>query len=151
VDAGTPERLRRIWNQKDIPVLLRRGPGHRVRMRLPYEPANRRWIRRDRRTNPEWDEQRRFWEVPQAWFNALVGQCLEKFGRVYIIQPYREQEKCAPACWNAVGDECQCSCMGDHHGMHSPAGQWKVVSDTFATSWGEQALACRLVERKTVT
>lgn len=32
--------------------------------------------------------------------------------------------------------------------MHSPAGQWKVVSDTFATSWGDQALACRLVEHK---
>jgi hypothetical protein len=134
MDAGTPERLRRIWNQQVIPVLLRRGRGHRLRLRLPYDSGNRAWIRRERRANPEWDEQRRF--------------CLEKFGKVYIIQPYREQERCAPACWNALGDECQCSCMGEYHGMHSPAGQWKTVSDTFAVSWGDQALACRLVERK---
>jgi len=37
---------------------------------------------------------------------------LAKYSKVYVIQPYREQEKCSPTCQNAIGHECQCSCMG---------------------------------------
>lgn len=141
------ERLRQVWEQGTIPVLFRRGPGQALLMRLPYSPTNRAWLQRAGRNNPKWVAGSKHWEVPQAWFNRLVKQSLETFGRVYIIQPYREQEKCAPACWNAEGDECQCSCMGANHGSHSSNSGWRVVSDTFATRWGEQHIACRLVTR----
>lgn len=49
---------------------------------------------------------------------------------------------------NALGDECQCSCMGEHHGSQGPAGRWKVVSNSFATRWGESAVACRLIRMR---
>jgi hypothetical protein len=149
VDSTARERLNRVWNQQDVPILLRRTGGEGLRMRLPYRPDNRAWIRNGRRSIPKWNAKAHYWDVPKAWFNKLVAECLDTFGSVYIIQPYREQEKCAPACWNATGDECQCSCMGEHHGMNNPAGHWRIISDTFATRWGEHAIACRLITRRT--
>jgi len=148
--AAARERIRRIWAQPSVPVLLRRGKGKRPRLRLPFAPKkrdNRSWIRHGRRTDIRWDAGKKYWEVPQAWFNDLVDRCLEEFGKIYIIQPYREQEKCAPACWNATGHECQCSCMGEHHGTGGPEEGWNVVSDTFATRWGNESYACRLLTK----
>lgn len=148
MDKSTEERLRRVWNQRDIPVLLHRGKGNRPRMRVPKDASNISWVRKNRHTIPKWDIDKKYWEVPQSWFNLLVRECIDTFGKVYIIQPYRAQTKCAPACWHATGDVCECSCMGEHHGMENPDGNWKIVSDTFATHWGDQEVACRLIERK---
>jgi hypothetical protein len=73
---------------------------------------------------------------------AIDGELVEgDLAKLYIIQPYREQEKCSPSCQDAEGHECQCSCMGRYHGIGR-------VSDTFATRWGDQELACRLLTVK---
>jgi len=141
-------RLKRIWEQGRIPVvLMRTGKGQRLRVRLPYVETNRQWLQNSRRASPIWMAAEKYWELPKAWFNDFVDRSLDKYGSVYIIQPYREQEKCSPACQNAIGHECQCSCMGLYHGMGDD-GSWFVVSDTFATRWHDQELACRLLTRK---
>lgn len=75
--------------------------------------------------------------------------CLDNFGSVYIIQPYREQEKCAPASWAAQSEECQCSVMGVNHGASSAGGDWKVISDAFANRRGKRHLACKLPTGRT--
>jgi hypothetical protein len=142
------DELKRIWNQNKIPVVLRRGKkGHRLRVRLPFSNDNRNWLRDGRRTSPVWVSERKYWEIPTTWFNNFVERALQKHGKLYIIQPYREQEKCAPACMNALGHECQCSCMGANHGAGND-GSWFEVSETFATRWGGQYLACRLMTAK---
>jgi hypothetical protein len=111
------EKLKYVWAQEQIPVVLRRtGKGQRLRVRLPYAETNRQWFQNGRRTSPDWIARKKYWELPKAWFNDFVDRALAKYDKVYIIQPYREQEKCAPACQNAIGHECQCSCMGQHHG-----------------------------------
>ncbi len=139
--------LKYVWNQKQIPVVLRRaGKGERLRVRLPYEKLNRYWLQNGKRRSPVWINDIQCWELPKIWFNDFVNRSLERYGKVYIIQPYREQEKCAPACQNAVGHECQCSCMGAHHGAGND-GTWFEVSDTFATRWDKRELACRLLTR----
>ena len=139
------ERLLKVWKQQRIPVILRRGgKGERLRARVPYSDDNRVWLQNSRRSSPQWIDKYRCWELPKAWFNDLVDRSLKRYGKVYIIQPYREQEKCAPACQNATGHECQCSCMGEHHGVGND-GSWFEVSDTFATRWGNRRLACRLL------
>jgi len=145
---NSTQELIEIWNQKAIPVILRRGKGKRLRVRLPYQQDNRAWLRGMRHSIPEWIAEYRCWEVPQSWFNELVEQLLERYRKLYIIQPYRELEVCAPACWNAVGHECQCSCMGANHGSHGPGSGWYIVSDTFAARWGQEHVACRLLTRK---
>ena len=131
-------KLKKIWNQSDIPVILRRGgKGQRLRLRLPFSRSNRLWLQNGKSKSPEWMANGSYWEVPKVWFNDLVNRSLEHYGKLYVIQPYREQEKCAPACWNAQGHECQCSCMGANHGSGNE-GSWFVVSDTFATRWGNR-------------
>lgn len=139
--------LSRVWNQRRIPVILRRiGKGQRHRVRLPYARTNYVWLKNERRHRPEWSTSGRYWEVPRAWFNDFVNRALERYGQVYIIQPYREQEICASACMNAKGHECQCSCMGANHGAGND-GSWYEVTESFATRWGDRTLACRLLKR----
>lgn len=132
-----------VWRQTDIPVIYRRGAGHKLMVRLPYNKDNRTWLGNERRNQPEWLPSKKCWKIPTAWFNDTVDRSLRRWGKLYIIQPYREQEKCAPACWDAMGHECQCSCMGENHGSQSP-GRWFIISDTFATKW-ETNVACRLL------
>jgi hypothetical protein len=142
------EKRKLVWNQRQVPVVVRRtGKGERLRARLPFAEDNRIWLRNGRRTDPEWVIGQDYWELPKAWFNDFVNRALRRYGRVYIIQPYREQEICSPACQNAIGHECQCSCMGEHHGAGND-GSWFEVSDTFATRWGARDWACRLLSRK---
>ena len=96
------QTLKYVWIQTRIPVALRRtGKGQRLRVRLPYAVSNRQWLQNGRRTSPEWIASGKYWELPKAWFNDFVDRSLAEYGEVYIIQPYREQEKCAPACQNA--------------------------------------------------
>lgn len=141
-------KLRAVWNQPQIPTVLRRGgKGQRLRIRLPIAEDNQQWLQEGKRRTAEWLPQYRCWEVPKAWFNDFVEKALHRYGSLYVIQPYRVQEKCAPACLNATGHECECSCMGANHGAGND-GSWFEVSETFATRWGEQRLACRLMVRR---
>lgn len=147
-DAKERQRRLQIWNQNTIPVVLRRtGKGERLRVRLPFDKTNREWLSAGHRSSPEWNESEECWELPKAWFNDFVNRALDRFGRVYIFQPFREQEICAPACQNAEGHECECSCMGQNHGAGNN-GSWFEVSETFATRWGTREIACRLLTNK---
>ena len=138
-------KQREVWNQQKIPVILRRGGnGQRLRARIPYAPDNKKWLQNARRLSPEWIDKYQCWELPKAWFNDFVIRALKRYRKLYIIQPYREQEKCSPSCLNARGHECQCSCMGANHGAGND-GSWFEVSDAFAFRWSEQYLACRLM------
>jgi hypothetical protein len=140
--------LKKVWDQKERPVVLRRAKkGQRLRIRIPFSHDNFEWLKNGRRISPIWVNKFRCWELPKAWFNDLVERALVRYGWLYIVQPYREQEKCSPACLNASGYECQCSCMGAYHGAGND-GSWFEVSDTFATRWGDQQLACRLLTMK---
>lgn len=146
-ELSDQQELRRIWNQSSIPVVLRRtGKGERLRIRLPFHQGNGQWICNGRRTKPTWSKVGKYWEAPRSWFNDLVDRALDRFGSIYIVQPYREQEKCAPACLNASGHECECSCMGQNHGAGNN-GSWFEVSETFATRWHDREIACRLLKR----
>lgn len=149
-------RINDAWNQKTIPVLYRRGAPEPLLARLPQGDGAleinkvRNWLRRPRGHEPTWNDEKRYWQVPRTWFKHLPQQCVERFGSVYIIQPFREKEVCARACWEATGEECNCSCMGEHHGSQQPNGSWKEVSDAFAVQWNGRHLACRLLTMRTV-
>lgn len=130
---------RAVWGRKR-PVVLRRDG--RIRVRLTYADDNREWLRDGRRNNPEWINDGGYWELPKAWFSDLIDRAMIRYGDIWIIQPYREKEICAPACMNAVGHECECSCMGANHGM-GVEGRWYEVSEALAVRWGARMLAVR--------
>lgn len=140
--------IREVLDQANIPVVLHRGRGKPLAVRLPYAANNREWLRNDRRAMPTWRKDKRWWLVPLAWFSDTIERAVHHYGRAYVIQTYRPQQQCAPACWNARGFDCECSCMGENHGTGHPAGRWYVVSDTFATSWGDRQFTCRLITAK---
>ena len=133
-----------VWNQGEIPVVLRRtGPGEKLRVRLPSAENDFEWLRNGRRSLPKWiGKDGGFWELPKAWFNDFVNRALRRFEEVYIVQPYNEQEICAPACRYAEGHICECACMGANHGTCDDTG-WFDVNDAFSTRSGDRHLACR--------
>lgn len=139
------QSLRRIWNQTAIPVVLRGGSVAPLVVRVSFASDNREWLRDERRTKPQWIVQHKAWSIPKTWFEDTIRRALERYGKVYVIQPFRVNEKCAPACWHATGALCECSCMGANHGSGDPAGKWHVVSETFAVKVGPKEYSCRLL------
>lgn len=139
--------LKQIWWQTSVPVVFRQSKSDNVLIRIPFAKDNRKWLKGEhRRTKyPKWDKGFKCWRTPASWFDDVVHRCLYRFGSLYLIQPYREQQKCAPACWNAVSAWCECSCMGEHHGQGHPDGQWHIVAEYCAVSWGPKDYACRLL------
>lgn len=138
-------RLREIWKQEKIPVVFREGKSKPLLIRLPYAPNNKQLLKANHRNDPEWVKQYQCWRTPASWFEDIVKRALIKYGQVYVIQPFQEKQKCSPACWNARGIQCECSCMGEHHGAGNPVGKWHIVSETFAVSWGDKTYSCRLI------
>ena len=116
-------------------------------VRLPDRFNDEWWLRDNRARHPEWIDLYRCWDVPRAWFSDVVRQCLSRFGQVYVIQPLNENQKCSPACWNAEGEECECSCLGANHGTQRRSGQWYEVAQVFAVEWQGRKFACRLLTK----
>ena len=133
-----------IWNNGEIPVMLRRGGSKPTRIRVPYRDDNRQYLRNGPKKQPAWDKVGKYWELPASRFDELVKLILNRFGEVYIIQPFREKEVCAPSCINAKGFKCECSCFGANHASGNNDG-WYEVSDSLALRWGESKLGCRLL------
>ena len=142
----TDEKFGKIWWQSDMPVISRQGQYLPVLVRLPHSDTNSTWIRGGKKNKPQWNPQLECWETPRAWFNEMIQLSLKRYGAVYIVQRYRQMQKCVPACWNAQGFDCECSCMGDNHGSGHPGGRWYVVSDKFAFKWGSSEYACRRIK-----
>lgn len=137
-----------VWNQTKIPVVWRRdGKGESIVLKLPFSTSNRLWLKGGRRIDPKWIGHLKQWEIPKAWFNDFIERALDRYGLVYVIQPYNVMEKCAPACLNAIGHECQCSCMGQNHGIGND-GSWFEIGEAFAFRYDDRHLACRLIKRK---
>lgn len=144
METVSSHRIKEVWTQKKTPVIYR-DPKKPLMLRLPYRIDNRSLLSTCQRSEPKWNKEKHHWTLTKSAFNKIVTAVLKKFGSIYIIQPYRLQEKCAPACMNAEGFECQCSCMGINHGSGGPNSDWYVVSNAFACKWSDRELACRLL------
>lgn len=137
--------LRRIWNQGSVPVVWRGGSVRPLVVRLPYALGNREWLAESGNRRPEWLAEDKMWSIPKSWFEYLLQRAIGRYGAVYVIQPFWKTETCAPACWNALRAECECSCMGANHGSGNPEGRWHIVSETLAVRLGTREFSCRLL------
>jgi hypothetical protein len=81
MDQSAPDDLRRIWKQDEIPVIVRKGKGYRLRVKLPHpgESFGEQRIAcallqaaRPKGHQPEWLDRYKGWEVAQDWFSDLV-------------------------------------------------------------------------------
>jgi len=139
-------KLREIWFQQKIPVVYHPGRSERLLVRLPYAADNQVWLKGQHRNKPKWNPEHKRWEIPKSWFEDVAKRAMVKYGCVYVIEPFRVQKKCAPACWNAKGLECDCSCMGQNHGTGDPSGRWYVISDALAVNWGPRQYSYKLLK-----
>lgn len=141
--------IEKVWRQRGKPVLYKNPEKKGLMLRLPFSYEHpREWLTRYGCRRPDWVKQYKCWVTPKSWLKFLVDECLQRYGELYLIQPYREKEKCAPACWNAQGYDCSCSCAGMNHGIGSPEGRWFIVSDACAVQWHGKQLSCRLLTRR---
>ena len=139
--------LKDIWRQRRIPVIFIPPQGSlMVRLTLYWGREAYRWLRNGQRAKPSWDRLHRCWIIPRTWFQSTLDHLREE-SETYVVQPYRPQQKCAPACWNAVGDWCECSCMGANHGLGQPDGKWNVISEYCAIKYRDRDYAVRLYPR----
>lgn len=146
--ANDEDVLTGVWRQSQLPVVFRRARPSPLLVKVPYVQGNMDWLRNDQHRKPSWNAQYKAWETPQAWFESTIKLCLTRYKKCYVVQLHREKQICAPACWNATGIDCECSCMGDNHGHGRPSGRWYEIDETFAVSWGIQKYACRLIRAK---
>ena len=121
------------------------APSHPLLVKLPFADDNREWLQDDPRNRPQWISSEKAWSIPKSWFDDTARRCLARYRAVYVVQAFRETEKCAPACVNAVGVECTCSCLGANHGSGISMQTWYVVSDAFAVRHGPKQYAVRLL------
>ena len=134
----------KIWFESPVPALFR-PPKGQVLVRVDKHPTNRCLIKLGRNW-PRWVEQRHCYQVPAAWFSKLAKVIVNEFGAVWIIQPFREKQICAPACRDAEGLVCECSCMGEFHGVNHAGNGWFEVSESFMVRYSSAQWACRLLK-----
>ncbi len=133
------------------PVILLTRKSKPLWLVMPFAPDNSDWLQigHSRRSHAYVREPHPpHWTAPKAWLNDLARRLVGRFGACYLVQALREREQCAPACWNAEGVECECSCMGHHHGEGHPEGRWYEVSETCAVSWGDRQLHYKLLKAR---
>jgi hypothetical protein len=138
-------KLAALWRQDAVPVIYRPGSTDQLMVRLPFADDNRTWLRAKHHAQPVWHDGHKCWRVPRSWFDDVVKRSIVRHGAAYVIQPFHVSKKCAPACWDAKGAECDCSCLGANHGSGKPDGRWHEVSETCAVSWGPKQYSCRLL------
>ena len=108
-----------IWLNGRIPVLYKPAWPDRLLVRLPSAPLfhdTRLYLRGRNGRLASWLARYGAWELPRSRFDELARLLLARYRKLYIIQIWREMQKCAPACWEAQGMDCECSCMGRNHG-----------------------------------
>lgn len=142
----TDEKFRQIWRQSNVPVIVRQEQPMPVLVRLPDSEKNSNWIQGEKRNKPQWNAQLECWEIPRSWFNEMIQTSLKRYGDIQVVQLYRKIRKCVPACWNATGDDCECSCGGGNHGTGLPLARRKEVSDIFVFKSGSTEYACRRIK-----
>lgn len=141
----TDRPLDSVWRDSPHPAIFRRGKGFKLWVRLDQSKENYDLIKINR-SIPRWIDKKVCYEVPADWFDKLVPILLRTHNFLYIIQPYREREECAPKCKSAVGHECDCPCLGRFHGAGYSGNGWFEVSDAYEVRWGEKRWGCRLLK-----
>lgn len=63
------------------------------------------------RVNNRWE-----WTVPKTKGSLLVDEALKRGGTTVVNRVYSAKVKCTGSCKTAFGPDCECSCMGAHHG-----------------------------------
>lgn len=142
--SDPPRLVWELWEQRKLPVIYRPKQG-KLAVKLPYREDNRLWLKGEGNRRPKWHPEGKYWETPAAWYDRVLRLSMVRFGGAYTIRTVQKLAKCAPACWNALGPDCHCSCEGENHGKGTGGRRWNVINETLAVEWGRKELRCTLL------
>lgn len=108
----------------------------KVIARLPFVPETRRWLQQAVQVrSPKWDPKQMVWVLPRNCATRLLRAAIDRFGGVEVYRDMTKLSRCTRSCLEAAGAECDCSCLGAHHGASSanwyeiPGGGEPMVTD----------------------
>jgi len=103
--------------------------------KIPARKGNRRWLHETVRIrSPKFNGDR--WNLPRSCLVRLVTAAVDRYGFVVLWRDMSKLARCTRACLEATGAECDCSCLGAHHGQDS--GSWfERVGDAVVADRGE--------------
>ncbi|CAM5626307.1 hypothetical protein STENM36S_03980 [Streptomyces tendae] len=113
---------------------VRRGYEEtRLWMRMPFSRANRAWLHDELgdRIRPDWNNTVRpgRWEIAKPHLRTLTEALANRFGEVHVYLEFSTTERCHTKCQGANGDDCTCSCRGEHHGGGVYWTHWHLVGE----------------------
>lgn len=103
--------------------------------KIPPRKGNRHWLHETVGIrSPEFDGDR--WKLPRSSLVRLVTAAIDRYGFIVLWRDMSRLSQCTRACLEATGVECQCSCLGAHHGQDA-AGWFERVGDVVVADRGE--------------
>lgn len=115
------------------PHIYRPLQPERMRLWMPHQGgSNRSWLHAalGARIQPVYDSPSGRWLIARPHFTVLVDALLDRFEQVDVSAEFSATQKCDTRCRNAEGDDCDCSCLGEHHGGGLWGGGWFQVGET---------------------
>ncbi|TFC95897.1 hypothetical protein E3T28_12990 [Cryobacterium sinapicolor] len=88
-----------------------------------------------------------YWTISRVHLTAVAEVIAIRDGEVQIEMHYSQTEQCDLRCQTAVGDDCTCSCEGEHHGEGQHA-SWKEVGNTTLVRGSGTKAVTRVLTRK---
>ncbi|MBJ6616367.1 endonuclease domain-containing protein [Streptomyces sp. I4(2020)] len=102
---------------------------------LPPRKGNRRWLHETVGIrSPEFNGDH--WILPRSSLMRLVTAAVDRYGFIVLWRDMSTLSQCTSACLKATRIECQCSCLGAHHGRDA-AGWFERVGDAVVADLGE--------------
>ncbi|MBN6040063.1 endonuclease domain-containing protein [Amycolatopsis sp. 195334CR] len=119
---------------RGVPVVWLPRDG-KVVAKIPARKGNRRWLHKTVRIrSPRLVDDR--WLLPRNCLVRLVTAAIDRYGFIAVCRDMSMLSRCNRACLEATGFECDCSCLGAHHGTDS-AGWFERAGDAMVTDLGE--------------
>ncbi|KAB8186986.1 hypothetical protein FH608_046390 [Nonomuraea phyllanthi] len=116
-----------IWLPKEGQVIAK----------VPPRKGNFRWLHHTLEIrSPSLEGDR--WSLPRNCLMKFVMAAIDRFGYVAVYRDMSKLSRCTKSCLDAMGMECDCSCLGAHHG-ESSGGWFERVGDAVVADLGEIA------------
>jgi hypothetical protein len=120
-----PDGVPMVWLPQDGQVIAR----------IPALKGNRRWLHHTVHIrSPRLDGDR--WTLPRNCLVRLVIAAIDRYGHIVVCRDMSRLSRCNRACLEATGVDCDCSCMGEHHGEDS-FGWFERVGEVMVADLGE--------------
>uniref|UniRef100_UPI003F497AE1 endonuclease domain-containing protein n=1 Tax=Amycolatopsis sp. CA-293810 TaxID=3239926 RepID=UPI003F497AE1 len=121
----TPPGVPMVWLPQDGQVIAK----------IPVRKGNRRWLQHTVRIrSPRLDGDR--WTLPRSCLVRLVIAAIDRYGYIVVCRDMSTLSRCTRSCLEATGVDCDCSCLGVHHGADS-SGWFERVGDAMVADLGE--------------